>query len=696
MPGLDQILPSLESLGLWSYWLIGLAAFLEGFFVSGIVVPGSLIVDAGGILAHRGILDFFDLIWFVAIGSALGGEVSFRFGRRLMTRYPARFDPQSSAAFRRATDLFARHGPAALIFGSFAGPAAGFVPLAAASSGMAYRRFAPWNIVGSVVYAVVHLSLGYVLGETFSRIGTMATRAVLVVVALCAVIAVLWFLVSRLRRSLPVARSAIWSIGSAIAASPRFRALAVQYPETTRLIASRFDRGRFAGLTLTVLSAVFLYILGVYVASVLDLLLLEPIVEVDQRLAALIHTFWDPRILRVAAHLTALGDWRTVTALAFGAAALLFAHGRLPLAAGLGVAVVGNVISVAVLKAIFDRARPELAYFTEASGSFPSGHAAISVAFYGYLAFALWRARVIGPATAALSAVTVAVLIGFSRVYLIEHYLSDVLNGYLVGAMWLVIGITVAEWQAERAEEIAAPPDRMRGLSGALCVALALVAVWTVATYDKARNVVQAAAAPPSMVADIPALWTDRAINPLTETIAGSPQEPINLVIVTAQPDGLVRAMTAAGWIMAEPPGFATMGRAALAAWTNRPDPNAPVTPYFWQGNPNAVAFQMPTEADTLRKRHHVRFWPSDILTPDGATVFVGSASFDDGLDGGVTHHIDPDIDAERDFLVHSLAAAGRIATQSAFQAIAPQQGTNFNGDAWVTDGRVILVTLAN
>lgn len=49
---LDQILPSLASLGLWSYWIIAAAALFEAFFVTGLFVPGMLVVAAGGILVQ--------------------------------------------------------------------------------------------------------------------------------------------------------------------------------------------------------------------------------------------------------------------------------------------------------------------------------------------------------------------------------------------------------------------------------------------------------------------------------------------------------------------------------------------------------------------------------------------------------------------------------------------------------------------
>ena len=47
-------------------------------------------------------------------------------------------------------------------------------------------------------------------------------------------------------------------------------------------------------------------------------------------------------------------------------------------------------------------------------------------------------------------AVLLCVLIGLSRIVLNEHYLSDVLGGFLVGSLWLIIAISVTEWLTAR------------------------------------------------------------------------------------------------------------------------------------------------------------------------------------------------------------------------------------------------------
>ncbi len=82
-------------------------------------------------------------------------------------------------------------------------------------------------------------------------------------------------------------------------------------------------------------------------------------------------------------------------------------------------------------------------------------------------------------------------------------------------------------------------------------------------------------------------------------------------------------------------------------------------------------------------------------MTPDGDAIFVGAASFDDGMDWGVTHHIAPDVDAERDYLGQDLRQTGLVVSDSTFQAAKPGIGQNFNGDPWFTDGDAIILTLS-
>jgi undecaprenyl-diphosphatase len=102
-----------------------------------------------------------------------------------------------------------------------------------------------------------------------------------------------------------------------------------------------------------------------------------------------------------------------------------------------------------VLKRLFERERPSVTHLSFADGfSFPSGHAMVSSAFYGLLAYVLWRHfREKGkPGTAAAVAgfgIVWIFLICFSRVYLGVHYPSDVMAGASLGAAWWIAAVIV-------------------------------------------------------------------------------------------------------------------------------------------------------------------------------------------------------------------------------------------------------------
>ncbi len=142
---LTQILPSIAALGLAAYWMIGASSALEAWFLTGVFVPGTLIVDAGGILVQRGVLDFWDLAWFVAVGSFLGGELSYWTGRFAYQRMVGRWQIENWSAYAKAEALFTRRGGLALVIGRFLGPVSGLVPLVAALAGMDRRKFMLWN-----------------------------------------------------------------------------------------------------------------------------------------------------------------------------------------------------------------------------------------------------------------------------------------------------------------------------------------------------------------------------------------------------------------------------------------------------------------------------------------------------------------------------------------------------------------------
>lgn len=103
--------------------------------------------------------------------------------------------------------------------------------------------------------------------------------------------------------------------------------------------------------------------------------------------------------------------------------------------------------SMVVLKNIFERPRPNLSYYIESGFSFPSGHSTMAVAFYGFIIyFLLQNIKNIKYKFIAIPILLVIILlIGFSRMYLGVHYLTDVLGGFILGGICLYSSIFIFE-----------------------------------------------------------------------------------------------------------------------------------------------------------------------------------------------------------------------------------------------------------
>jgi hypothetical protein len=179
----------------------------------------------------------------------------------------------------------------------------------------------------------------------------------------------------------------------------------------------------------------------------------------------------------------------------------------------------------------------------------------------------------------------------------------------------------------------------------------------------------------------------------ITHTADGIPGDPLNVALIGTKAD-LIKIMLAARWYPADPLSLKSSLEIAEASVLKRPDPEAPVSSLYLFGRKEDLAFEQEV-GDNPRHRHHVRFWRSDKVDPDGRPNWVGSAIYDQrvGLSrttGQITHVTAPDIDAERDKLFEDLKQTGDLAeflVVEDFHKI--HEGRNGGGDPWHTDGNL-------
>jgi membrane-associated phospholipid phosphatase len=196
-----------------------------------------------------------------------------------------------------------------------------------------------------------------------------------------------------------------------------------------------------------------------FVALAAGFLILGPLARFDRWAADALHAYASDasgltdsfRIVGV------LGSLKVLGLLSVLIAVVLLVQRRWSALVAWLVAVLGGEALNLLLKELFARPRPHFEHplVVETSYSFPSGQAMESLVVYGMLAyFATLTLRGKGKRAASVGgAAVLVVLVGFSRVYLGAHYVSDVVAGFVAGGAW--VSVVITGWQATRRRDLA-------------------------------------------------------------------------------------------------------------------------------------------------------------------------------------------------------------------------------------------------
>lgn len=152
-------------------------------------------------------------------------------------------------------------------------------------------------------------------------------------------------------------------------------------------------------------------------------------------------------VLAGFAWITQVGTGAAGTILCLVASGLFWSSGRTRLILPLWITYIGAQATTWSLKFITNRVRPPfLEGVTAGSPSFPSAHATVSVAVYGFLALAIAHDLPQARTPVFAAALLLIALICASRLVLSLHYLTDVLAGAVVGLAWVLIGWRLVAW----------------------------------------------------------------------------------------------------------------------------------------------------------------------------------------------------------------------------------------------------------
>lgn len=203
----------------------------------------------------------------------------------------------------------------------------------------------------------------------------------------------------------------------------------------------------------------------------------------------------------------------------------------------------------------------------------------------------------------------------------------------------------------------------------------------------------------------LPALWEHYEHQPslaeapkTTETGSNIPGDPLNVGLVGGETD-VVAAFHAAGWHPADKITFRSSLKIADSVLLGRSYLDAPVSSLYLFGRKQDLAFEFPA-GKSPKRRHHVRLWRDDKPADGGRPFWLGAATFDQSVGishftGQITHHISPDVDAERDKVIGDLERAGFVTRTYQVTGVGSTLlGRNGGGDWYYTDGELTVGVL--
>jgi hypothetical protein len=176
-------------------------------------------------------------------------------------------------------------------------------------------------------------------------------------------------------------------------------------------------------------------------------------------------------------------------------------------------------------------------------------------------------------------------------------------------------------------------------------------------------------------------------------SIRNAPMEPVTLIIVGKR-GSIKKTFKAAGWYQAMPIGFISSFRSVLSTLLNRSYREGPMWPAFIDGKHHQIGFELPTQSDTYRRRHHLRLWRTGLSLPKGQ-IWTGTLSYDRSVGlfpGSVmpTHHISSNLTAEEEFLARTL----KIHKPLYIKLAEPEKGIINTGDDYNWSGKALVLEL--
>lgn len=182
------------------------------------------------------------------------------------------------------------------------------------------------------------------------------------------------------------------------------------------------------------------------------------------------------------------------------------------------------------------------------------------------------------------------------------------------------------------------------------------------------------------------------------QDLKGDPGDMVNFALLGSSQQ-VQGGLAKAGWFATDADPQDALLHGLIDTLSRRSYRDVPMSTLYLFGRPQDLAYARASAIEVAATRNHMRLWKTN-ETVDGLPLWVGSATRDHGFErdqrtGGVTHHIDPDVDRERSYILASLNDAGQVKAAAYVMPSHPvHQARTATGGSFSSDGRILVLLL--
>ena len=587
-------------------FIIFSTSFAESLAFVGLIMPGAALMLTAGALIATGALSFLPTMVWAVCGAVLADGLSFWLGHRfkdhirsfsLFARYPD--------MLTRGENFFHRHGGKSVFFGRFVGPVRPVIPIVAGMMGMGHTQFTLYNILSALGWAPAYLLPGMAFGASLAMAGEVAGRLAILLIIL---MLTCWLVFSVFHRGF------FFLLTHWPAWETRLIKWINDSPVLQRWLGGFFHKNGPLLRPLILLVIIFIAASWIFIGVTEDVLTGDPLVQSSKSLYHLLQGFRTPWGDKLMVAMTMLGDAAVTIPLILAALFWLLLKKDRYSALFLTVTAAIGFLLVTGVKQITKIPRPVDMYGGAVHWAFPSSHATMSMVIYGFLAMLCSRELVVNRRWLPFGLSLFLILtIGYSRLYLGAHWLSDVVGGFSLGMAWLIL-MTVVYLHGRR-------PCTSQGLFRFSLFVFILMAVvhWeTGFTVNRIRYQQQHAIAQMKIVDWLAQGW--RQLPRYRIDLGGEKEQMLNLQYAGKLID-LQARLEQNGWTRPLP-----LTPASSLRWLMKKPlaQDLPILPQVNNGRHEALLLTHPLPGTTTYFMA-LRFWPGDVLLDGTKPLWVGA-----------------------------------------------------------------------